>query len=282
MWLVSLGLILLSAGLHASWNLIVKGEDDKLLSAWLIVLSPPLLLWPLLFFTGLPPSRAWPILLESGTIQAAYVATLVRAYEHGDLSVVYPVARGLAPLFVALGAPIVLGESLSPLAMAAVALVGGGIAWLGLAARGSAARISALGWATATAALIAIYSIVDKVGVMRSNPVAYIISLWSCIAAILLPYVLLYRSPRQIRDAWKRRWGILLASGLFSIGAYLLILFAMRLTQVSYIAALRESSVIFGAFLGWRVLGEPFGGQRVSAAAVVTLGLILLALAMRG
>jgi len=73
-----------------------------------------------------------------------------------------------------------------------------------------------------------------------------------------------------------------LASGLFSIGAYLLILFAMRLTQVSYIAALRESSVIFGAFLGWRVLGEPFGGQRVSAAAVVTLGLILLALAMRG
>ena len=111
---------------------------------------------------------------------------------------------------------------------------------------------------------------------------AYIISLWSCIASILLPYVLLYRSPRQIRDIWKRRWGILLASGLFSIGAYLLILFAMRLTQVSYIAALRESSVIFGAFLGWRVLGEPFGGQRVSAAAVVTLGLILLALAMRG
>ncbi|MBI2002460.1 MAG: EamA family transporter [candidate division NC10 bacterium] len=282
MWLVSLGLILLSAGLHASWNLIVKGEEDKLVSAWLIVVAPPLVLSPLLFFTGLPASRAWPILLQSGTIQAAYVAALVRAYEHGDLSVVYPVARGLAPLFVALGAPMVLGESLSPLAVAAVALVGGGIAWLGLAARGLAARIPALGWATATAALIATYSIVDKVGVMRSNPVAYIISLWVCIAAILLPYVLRYRSPRQIRNAWKRRWGILLASGLFSIGAYLLILFAMRLTQVSYIAALRESSVIFGAFLGWRVLGEPFGRQRVSAAAVVTLGLILLALAMRG
>lgn len=282
MWLVSLALILLSAGLHASWNLIVKGEDDKLVSAWLIVVAPPLVLSPLLFLTGLPSPNAWPIILGSATIQSAYVAALVRAYEHGDLSLVYPVARGLAPLFVALGAPIILGEHLSPLAMAAVALVGGGIAWLGLAARGSAARISALGWATATAALIATYSIVDKVGVTRSNPIAYVIALWVCIAAIMLPYVLLYRSLRQIRDTWRRRWGILLASGLFSIGAYLLILFAMRLTQVSYIAALRESSVIFGAFLGWRVLGEPFGGQRVSAAVVVTLGLILLALAMRG
>ena len=73
-----------------------------------------------------------------------------------------------------------------------------------------------------------------------------------------------------------------MASGLFSIRGYLLILFDRRPTQVSYIAALRECSVIFGAFLGWRVLGEPFGGQRVSAAAVVTLGLIMLALAMRG
>ena len=156
MWLVSLALILLSAGLHASWNLIVKGEDDKLLSAWLIVLSPPLLLWPLLFFTGLPPSRAWPILLESGTVQAAYVAALVRAYEHGDLSVVYPVARGLAPLFVALGAPILLGESLSPLAMAAVALVGSGIAWRVLGEPFGRQRVSAAAVVTLGLILLAL------------------------------------------------------------------------------------------------------------------------------
>jgi drug/metabolite transporter (DMT)-like permease len=282
MWLLSLALILASAGLHASWNLIVKGEDDKLVSAWLTVLVPPLVLWPLLFLTGLPSRQAWPILLGSGTIQAAYVASLARAYEHGDLSVVYPVARGLAPPLVALGAPVILGEYLSPFAMTAVALVGGGIGWLGLAARGCATRIPALGWATLTAALIATYSIVDKVGVMRSNPLAYIILLWVWIAVIMTPYVLLFRRPWQIQEIWQQRRGILLTSGLLSIGAYLFVLIAMRLTQVSYVATLRESSVIFGAVLGWRVLGEPFGGQRVSASDVVTLGLILLALAMRG
>lgn len=282
MWLLSLTLVLLSAGLHASWNLIVKSGDDKLISAWLTVLAAPLVLWPLLLLTGLPSPKVWAVLLGSGAIHAAYNVALVRAYEHGDLSIVYPVARGLAPLLVTLGAPILLGEHLSSLAMVAVGLIGGGIAWLGLATKGAAARISALGWATVTAALIATYSIVDKMGVMQSNAVAYAIVLFGCNAAIMTPYVVARRGPRRMREVWRQQRMILLASGLCSVGAYLLVLFAMRLTQVSYIAALRESSVIFGVLLGWRVLGEPFGGQRVSAAAVVTLGLILLALAMRG
>ncbi len=282
MWLLSLALILFSAALHAGWNLIVKSEDDKLLSAWLTTLCPPLILWPLLFLTGLPPREAWPILLGSGIIQAAYVASLVRAYEHGDLSVVYPVARGLAPLFVSVGAPLTLGETLSPLAKTAVCLVGGGIGWLGLAAGSARTSLPTLAWASATAAFIAFYSIVDKVGVMRSNALAYIIILWICMCLIMTPYVLALRSPSQIRDVWRQRRGILMASGLLSIGAYLCVLMAMRLTQVSYVAALRESSVILGAVLGWRVLGEPFGGQRISASVVVTIGLILLAFAMRG
>ncbi len=188
----------------------------------------------------------------------------------------------MAPLFVALGAPIALGERLSPLAVLGILLVGGGIAWLGLSARRSATPAPALLWAVTTALLIASYSIADKVGVSRSHPVAYIITLFGCTAAILAPYVLHQRGLRRAAVLWRTRWRALVAGGLLSLGAYLLVLIAMRLTQVSYIAALREGSVLIGTLLGWRILKEPHGGSRVLASAVVGLGLILLVLAMRG
>ena len=147
MWLVPLLLVLAAAGLHASWNLIVKSEDDKLFTGWLTVLTPCLILSPALIFTGLPPRAAWPFLLGSGILEALYVLALTRAYTYGDLSVVYPVARGLAPVFVAMAAPIALGERLSPLAILGIVLVGGGITWLGFSARRSATSVPALLWA---------------------------------------------------------------------------------------------------------------------------------------
>jgi drug/metabolite transporter (DMT)-like permease len=284
MWISSLVLllVLVSAGLHATWNLLVKRSEDTLIASWLTVLTPPLLLWPLLFFTGLPPSQAWPMLVGSGLVQAAYTVALARAYEYGDLSVIYPVARGLAPLLVAAGAPLFLGERISAVAALAILLVAGGITWLGASTRKSPGRSSGLGWAAVTALLIATYSIVDKAGVMRSNPLAYVVTLFGFDAAYVTPYVLLHRGRRRIRKVWRDGRASLVSSGLLSLAAYLLVLIAMRLTQVSYVATLRESSTIFGAVLGWRVLGDPFGGQRVSASALVALGLILLALAMHG
>jgi drug/metabolite transporter (DMT)-like permease len=284
MWISSLVLllVLLSAALHATWNLLVKRGGDTLIATWLTAIVAPVVLWPLLFLTGLPPPPAWPMLLASGITHAAYNVTLARAYEHGDLSVVYPVARGLAPLLVGLGAPLILGESLSPAAMTAILLVGGGVAWLGLSVRRTRAGAAGLMWAGITAVLIAVYSMVDKVGVMRSNPLAYGVTLFGCDAVFVTPYVLVRRDPRQIREVWRGNRTPLVWSGLLALAAYLLVLIAMRLTQVSYVAALRESSVILGAILGWRVLGDPLGGQRVSASAVVAVGLILLALVMHG
>jgi drug/metabolite transporter (DMT)-like permease len=275
-------LVLSSAGLHATWNLIVKSEEDKLLSAWLTVATPALILAPALLVTGPPASEAWGLLLASGAIHSVYNIALARAYEHGDLSVVYPIARGLAPVVVAMAAPSLLAERLSSLALAAILLVGGGIAWLGLSARRAAARPATLGWAVATALSIAGYSLVDKVGVGRANPLAYIILLFASNAAIMAPYVFWGRGLRRLCGITPRRWGILVAGGLLSLTAYLLVLVAMRLTQVSYVAALRESSVIIAAILGWRVLREPFGLPRILAAVVVALGLVLLVVAMRG
>jgi drug/metabolite transporter (DMT)-like permease len=281
-WLLPLILVLCSAGLHAGWNLIVKGEDDKLFSGWLTVLTPALLLSPVLLVMGLPPPEAWPILLGSAVIHTGYMIALTQAYVHGDLSVVYPVARGLAPILVAVGAPLFLGERLSLTAILGIVLVGGGIAWLGVSARRSSASFSGLAWAVATAVFIASYSIMDKVGVSRTNPVSYIIVLMGANAVFMTPVVLWRRDARLMAAVWKRRWRSAVLGGLLSITAYLLVLIAMRLTQVSYVAALRESSVVLAALLGWRVLREPYGGRRILAAIVVTLGLILLVFAMRG
>jgi drug/metabolite transporter (DMT)-like permease len=282
MWVLPLSLVLLSAGLHAGWNLIVKSEDDKLFSGWLTVLTPCLILSPVLCFTGLPSREVWPILTASAVIHTVYMLALTQAYNYGDLSVVYPVARGLAPLLVAVGAPLLLGERLSPLGILGIALVGGGIAWLGLSARRPATNLPALLWAVTTAAAIASYSMVDKVGVSRTNPAAYIIVLMGLNGTFMAPFVFWHRDARRLRDIWRRRWRTSVAAGLLSLTAYLLVLMAMRLTQVSYIAALRESSVIIAAAMGSRVLREPYGGRRILASVVVTLGLILLVLAMRG
>jgi len=282
MWLPSLLCVLAAAILHASWNLIVKQNEDKLISAWLIVTIPCILLCPFLLLTGLPPKEAWPMLVTSGIIHACYITWLANAYKHGDLSVIYPIARGLAPILVALAAPVILGERLSLQAIAAIALVGGGICFIGLSARRSSARLTSLAWAAATAVSTAAYSIVDKVGVMRANVFAYIVILWALMSLCMTPWVFLTRSPAQVAAVWRLRRGPTIIGGLFSAAAYLLVLFAMQFTQVSYIAALRESSVVIGAILGWRVLGEPFGVLRILASLVVATGLVLLVLAMRG
>ena len=282
MWVLPLTLVLLSAGLHASWNLIVKRQDDKLFSGWLTSLIPSVLLAPALVFTGLPSLDVWPILCASGVVHTVYMISLVQAYSHGDLSVVYPVARGSAPLLVAIGAPLLLGERLSPTAVFGIVLVGGGITCLGLSARRSAGTLRGILWALATAGTIATYSMIDKVGVARAHPLAYVIVLLGLNGIGMTPYVLWRRDRRRLWALWRETWPSAVTGGLLSLLAYLLVLTAMRLTQVSYVAALRETSVVFAAVLGARVLGEPYGGRRVVASIVVACGLFLLVLAMRG
>ena len=282
MWLLPVLLVLVSAGLHASWNLIVKSHEDKLFSGWLTSLAPSVLLAPALLFTGLPAADVWPILAASALVHSVYMITLVQAYTHGDLSVVYPVARGTAPLLVAIGAPLLLGEQLSLTAVLGIGLVGGGITWLGLSAWRSSGTFLAVPWALATAGTIATYSMTDKVGVARTHPLAYVIVLLGLNGLAMTPYVLWKRDAGRLGSLWRRTWPRVVTGGVLSLVAYLLVLTAMRLTQVSYVAALRETSVVFAALLGTRILGEPYGGRRVLASLLVASGLFLLVFAMRG
>lgn len=278
MWLPTL-LILLSATLHVTWNTLVKRGGDKLVTVWMLDLVPPLVLWPLLFVTGLPGPEAWPVIAVSGLVHAASTVALAGAYERADLSVAYPVARGLAPVLVTVGAGAALGERLSLPALVGVLAVSLGVAWLGLSARTAGEGLGGLAWAVAMAALIATYSIVDKIGVTRTHPVSYAIVFMMLDSVLLAPYVLLRAGRRRIAETLRRDRLLIVASSMLGLLGYLLILVALRLTEVSYVATLREISVVLAAVVGWRVLKEPVGAQRVAAAALAAAGLITLSLA---
>lgn len=129
---LAISLVFLSAGLHASWNLLLKTGEDKLVFAWLTVATGPIILWPVLCIVGVPPSTSWPFLLASAVVHVAYWVTLARAYEDGHLSVVYPVARGIAPIFVTFGAMLMLHEKLTLFAICAIVLIGSGVVAIGL------------------------------------------------------------------------------------------------------------------------------------------------------
>jgi drug/metabolite transporter (DMT)-like permease len=276
-WLPTV-LILLSAALHVSWNLLVKRGGDKLVTIWTLDLVPPILLWPLLFVVGVPGPEAWSVIVVSAVVHAASTVALVEAYERADLSVAYPVARGLAPVLVAVGAALVLGERLSLAATAGVLAVSLGVVWLGLSARRVGESLAGLAWAAAMAALIATYSIVDKIGVTRAHPVSYAIVFMALDSVMLTPYVLWRRGRHRVQAVlWEERRTIA-ASSLLGLIGYLLILVALRLTEVSYVATLREISVVLAAIVGWRVLKEPVGAERVAAATLAAAGLITLSL----
>jgi drug/metabolite transporter (DMT)-like permease len=276
-WLPTV-LILLSATLHVSWNMLVKRGGDKLVTIWTLDLVPPVLLWPLLLVIGVPGREAWSVIVVSAVVHAAATVALVEAYERADLSVAYPVARGLAPVLVAVGAALVLGERLSLAATAGVLAVSVGVVWLGLSARRVGESFAGLAWAAAMAALIATYSIVDKIGVTRAHPVGYAIVFMAMDSVLLTPYVLWRRGRRRVQAVlWEERRTIA-ASSLLGLIGYLLILVALRLTEVSYVATLREISVVLAAIVGWRVLKEPVGAERVAAATLAAAGLITLSL----
>jgi drug/metabolite transporter (DMT)-like permease len=214
-------------------------------------------------------------------IHALYFWALGRSYRFGDFSRVYPMARGLGVALVPLIALPLFGERLSRLGSLGIGLVVLGIAWLGgrASSRGSAGIGAGAGtvWAVVTGATIAGYSLVDKAGVARLHPMAYIALMGLGISVLLSPIALANR--RALATEWRRRWlAILVASGM-NLTSYLLVLFAFRLSKVGYVVASRELSILFSAFLGSWWLGEGRLGPRLAGASVVLAGVLCVALA---
>lgn len=270
--------VLLGGFLHASWNAVIKSGPDKDLDTAVMQGMGALLSIPLLLVIGPPPPQAWPFIAGSVAIHLAYFATLAGALHHGDLGLAYPLMRGTAPLLVALSAGFALGEALTPWAWAGVLGVSAGVLALGLS-RQALERPQAVGFALANAALIALYTVVDALGVRASgNALQYVVALFALTG---WPFLLMVVARRGTAATWayaRARWPYSLGGAAASKGSYGLALWAMTQAPVAMVAALRETSVLFAALLGWWFLKERFTARRAAGTAAIVAGVMALRL----
>jgi drug/metabolite transporter (DMT)-like permease len=261
-----------SAVLHATWNLLVKTSSDRLVAAWGLYLSGGILFLPVFLLIDRPGADALPFLAASSVVHVVYVVALTRAYQHGDFSFAYPLARGGGALFAAVGGVLFLADSLSGLAWLAIAIVVGGLASL---VRPGVSRVALL-WAGLTAATIGIYTTLDAAGARRSSGFGYGIAIVLGAGLVLSAAIVASGRAGRLGPAVEREWPRFLVGGVCSTLAYSMVLAGARLAPVGYVAALRESSVILGAGGGWLFLHERLGRARLASALVVTAGLVLL------
>ena len=276
---VAFSMVLTAAVLHASWNAIVKGAGDRALAMAAVAFAHVVVGGIALAFVPTPAPEAWPYIAASALIHYAYYAFLFLSYCYGDLSHVYPIARGIAPMLVALGALGFAGEMLAPAAWAGVVAVSAGIGLLAFRRNGAiAAERSAVMAALATGTMIATYSVVDGLGIRLSQaPSGYI----AWIFALELPITLgiLWRRRTSLAEIRRRPVAIGFFGGLLSVAAYGLVLYAKTLAPLAAVSAVRESSVIIAALLGVVLFGERPWGRRIVAAVIVAAGVVLLATA---
>ncbi len=276
---VAIGLVLAAAVMHAVWNAVVKVDADRLMTITVVIATTGLMAPALLLLGPAPAAEAWPYIVLSALLNNAYFLFLIEAYRFGDLSQVYPLARGSAPLLVAGGAAWVVGEHLDAAGLAGVVIISGGIISLiwGTHFR-SAEQRRAVAFALLTGLMIATYTVVDGIGVRLSgNPAAYIGWLF-ILNPVPIVIIALARRRGQALVFLKTNWRPAAWGGVFNLGAYGLSIWALTIGSMAHVSALRETSVIIAALIGTRLLREPLGLRRVLAAMVVACGVVLIAL----
>ncbi len=282
----ALALVLVAAFTHASWNYFLKRSGGGIGFVWLFAAVSALLYAPVAIgvFLWLRPNLGWvhfAAAAASALLHAVYYLLLDRGYRHGDLSLVYPIARATGPLLTVALAMLLLGERPAPLAIGGAFLISGG----GLLLTGDPRALRSKGieqavvMALSTGVTIAAYTLVDKaaVAILLTPP---ILQDWMTNAGrVVLMAPLLRGRGASVRAAWQQHRGDVLAVAVLSPLAYILVLTAMQITLVSYVAPAREVSILIAAFLGARLLSEGDARRRGIAAALMTVGVVALAFA---
>ena len=263
--------VLLGALLHASWNLLVKARHDTHVAAAGVYIGAGILSGLALPFLAAPAPASWPYLAASTGVEVLYGVLLAAAYRVGDLSHAYPLMRGTAPLLVAIGSGALIGEPLSVAAFAGVALVSAGVLSMIFDARARGHSAAATRLALLNACVIAAYTTIDGLGVRVSGaPVTY--SLWLSVL-VGLPWLAWVAARRSYRWAEVRaQLPAVALGGVCSVGSYTLALWAMTRAPVAAVAAVRETSIVFGAALGALVLRERVTWVRGLAALAIAAG----------
>ncbi|MEW6334479.1 MAG: DMT family transporter [Thermodesulfobacteriota bacterium] len=285
---IALALVLVSAFLHAGWNYLLKKSDRKIVFIWWFLLIYLLLYLPVFLIhypeTAIAPA-GWFCIAATGILHGAYFWFIGGAYQRGDLSLVYPLARGSGPLFIPLLAVLLIREEISLLGMTGILLIIGGIYCIHLRSFSGAAFLEPLRvlgsgaslWAIATGLTIALYSLVDKIGVGLVHPPVYIYLMFLIGFLIISPWILI-RERRHLKPEWQKHKGSIVVVGFLSGFTYLLILFALQISKVSYVAAVREVSIVLSSYFGIVWLGEKHGGQKLLGALLITAGVVAIGL----
>jgi phosphonate utilization associated putative membrane protein len=272
-----LALVLTGALLHASWNALVKSSSDKTLDTALIHVLCSLLALPALLVLGLPPLHVWPYVLASLVIHVGYYFALAGALKHGELGLAYPLMRGTAPLLVAIGSFVFLGEAVRPLGWLGIVMVCAGVLMLGMSA-GLLKHRKAVLFALSNAVLIAIYTVVDAQGARLSGHVGQYVALLFVLDGWPFAVLVYLQRKGQVWEYARARWPLATFGALASLGSYSIALWAMTVAPVALVAALRETSVLFAVILGAWLLRERWTRWRVIGASTIVCGVVALRL----
>jgi drug/metabolite transporter (DMT)-like permease len=273
---IVIALVLGAAVLHASWNAILRGGEDRLWSMTVMCGVSVVVALPFLLILPPPAPASWVCIGVSSALQVAYCFFLVRAYHHGGLAQVYPIARGTAPLLVTLGAAIVVGEKLTPTALAGVALVSLGIMALAFERARLAPRPMLLAFGAGT--FIAAYTVTDGIGARLSHhPQSY--TVWLFVLQGLGMFASFTAVRGRLRFPSSGETFRAVIGGVFGLLSYGAVIWALARAPMGQVSALRETSILFAAVLGAVFLKERLTLPRAGAAAMIAAGAVVLAAA---
>lgn len=272
-------LIMIAAIIHAGWNSLIKGSDDKFMSTATLSLMTAGIMLLLLPFVTFPNHAALPYFIMSVLLQIIYYILLAQTYKITDIGLSYPIMRGTAPLLVALLSRLIWGEIIPPLSWLGILLIVGGILWLGYSSF-KTATITGIFISLANASVIAIYTINDALGVRASeDAISYSIWLFFISTSMIALWAFKYRHQRfipYISKHWKS--GVIAAVG--SSLSYGIILWTMQHAPIYLVSALRETSIFFVIMIAIFILKEPTNGIRITSAFLIVSGAIILRLSI--
>ena len=277
MSVTTFALVICAAVLHASWNAMLKVTSDKTTTIGMLSLGHVTIGVFLLAFAPFPDAKSWPYLAASSFIHYAYYYLLVRSYRLGDLSQVYPIARGIVPVLVALGAQASVGESLPLQVWAGIFTVSLGVMLLSVGAISGRVSGAIVGTAITTGIFIAAYSIADGLGVRQADTALGYIA-WLFVLEFPVVIYVAYLRGQTLFQVPSKVLGLGFLGGLISGLAYGLVIYAKEFSSLGVVSALRETSVLFAALIGVLLLGERPWQSRVLAAGIVVTGVCLIAL----
>ncbi|MFL9672345.1 MULTISPECIES: EamA family transporter [Pseudomonas] len=269
-------IIMLGAALHATWNAVVKGGDNKLLTTCMIASIASLIASTVIPFLELPAKESWPFIGASVILQVVYFVLVASTYRIADMSQTYPIMRGTAPLLVATASVGLLSESLSSFAWLGIAIICIGI--LSMAAAPSIGQRKGMLLALVNAAVIAGYTLIDGVGVRKSGaPAAYTLWIFLLTGLALAVWAFAVRR-REFCRYLARHWRPGVIGGFGTVVSYGLALWAMTAAPIATVSALRETSILFGVVISALVLKERLTGRRIMAACIIASGAMVLRL----